>query len=389
MTQAPLKKRTVLYVVTKSNFGGAQRYVHDLATSLPRDRFEPIVAFGGTGAAHSQPGALAHMLAEAGVRTVLVPELGRDISVLRDWQSFLALWRLLRRERPDVVHLNSSKAGGLGALAARLCGVPRIIFTAHGWYFWERRSAPVRAITYFLSYLTVLLSHVTICISDFDSRALSSLPFSRTRIRVIRNGMAHIDFLSRAASRNALFSTEEQQTHRDDLWVLSTGELTTNKNYFVALDTIARHNTSAPQKIYYTIIGEGEQRHEIEQYIADTVSGNVVKLLGFVPDARRYYRGFDALFLPSRKEGVPYVLLEAGLADLPVLASDVGGIPEVIRSGESGILCAPDDTDAFAQALTRLADDAVLRTRLGSALHGNILHEYDTERMLAQTTALY
>ncbi len=125
-------RRKILLVVTKGNWGGAQRYVYDLATELPVDQFEPVVV---AGAGH----ALPTRLAAAGIRTIALPKLERDINWRQEAATLAALVKIFWRERPSVVHLNSSKIGGLGALAARLALVPRIIFTAHGWPFHEAR----------------------------------------------------------------------------------------------------------------------------------------------------------------------------------------------------------------------------------------------------------
>src|ERR1700734_3367295 len=129
MNQARTK---VLFLITKGTWGGAQRYVFDLATNIPRGRFEAVVAYG-------QKGKLAEDLTNAGVRTLQLPSLGRDVAVVSDIKSFFEILKLLRKERPDVLHLNSSKAAALGAPAARIAGVKKIIFTVHGWPFRENR----------------------------------------------------------------------------------------------------------------------------------------------------------------------------------------------------------------------------------------------------------
>src|SRR3989338_454048 len=118
----------ILYVITKANWGGAQRYVYDLATAAKEAGHEVAVAVGGTG-------ILTKRLQEASIRTIELPLRQRRTFLLDlfTFGSLFSLIRVFRAERPDVVHLNSAKAGGLGGLAARLAGVPRIIFTAHGW----------------------------------------------------------------------------------------------------------------------------------------------------------------------------------------------------------------------------------------------------------------
>ena len=137
----------VLFVITKSNWGGAQRYVYDLATALLRENYEVAVAVGGQG-------LLAENLKMAGIRVVGIPHLERDVNFFKELFSTLYLWKIFKSEQPDIIHLNSSKVGGLGAIAARTLKLwdswdrkgtgraewnPRIIFTVHGWGFNERR----------------------------------------------------------------------------------------------------------------------------------------------------------------------------------------------------------------------------------------------------------
>src|SRR5207244_10151208 len=136
------------------------RYVYDVATHIPKDEFESVVVCGkGHG---KSEGELVTLLKDAGIRTIVLPELTRDVS-FGDWFAFLALLKTIREEKPDVLHLNSSKAGGLGSLAGRIARVPNIIFTAHGWAFRESRNAISRVLIWLASILTLLLSHRVIC----------------------------------------------------------------------------------------------------------------------------------------------------------------------------------------------------------------------------------
>lgn len=366
-------KKKILYMITKSNWGGAQRYVYDLATHLP-DGLQPVVAFGGTGSPDAPSGRLAEMLKERGVRTVLIPELERNISLGADMMAFWALCRILKIEKPDVLHLNSSKVGGLGALAGRLARVQHIVFTAHGWPFWEKRSTIVRAAVWFFSWLTALLSHHVICISDFDLRIARRMPGIASKAVRIYNGISPIDFLPRQES--------------DRMRVLTNAELNYNKNLFAGIDVVIAARARGAD-IAYHIMGNGELRPALENYIAEKDAGSFVSLLGFVSEGSRHYRNYDIFFLPSKKEGVPYVLLEAGIAGLPVVASNVGGIQEIIDDGTTGILKSPTDIKGFTQALTMLANDPALCTRLGTALKRKVLNTFSFEPMMANTSALY
>lgn len=379
MTQAP---RKVLYIVTKSNWGGAQRYVCDLATGLPAGVFEPVVAFGP--GEDGTPGVLGRRLSEAGIRTILVPELARDIGT-SDLHAFFALWRLFRTERPSEVHLNSSKAAGLGALAARLSGVPHIVFTAHGWPFWEKRSLLARVLIYLASYATALLAHDTIVLSERDRRVMRLVPFSSRKLHVIPNGIDAPAFAPRARARAALLPGHVDDTR---LWVGSIGELTANKDYDTALAAV-EHAVQGGADIRYLIIGDGEERERLVRLIAERDLAAHVHLLGFIPDAYTLLKAFDIFLLPSRKEGLPYVLLEAGLAGIPVIASDVGAIPDVIEHGTEGVLVAAGDARAFGDALVMLAGDSTRRGAFGAALAQKVRAAHDVSSMRLATYKLY
>ncbi|HVV15168.1 MAG TPA: glycosyltransferase [Candidatus Paceibacterota bacterium] len=303
--------KKILFVITKANFGGAQRYVYDLATSLPKEEFDVTVAFGARG-------RLAEMLEKADVKTHDISSLQRDVSFGADFRSFRGLVRLFKTLKPDVVHLNSSKVGGLGSLAARVAGVPNIIFTAHGWPFWEKRSRAARAAIWFASWATALLAHHVIVISDYDLRVARKMPLVGHKVVRIYNGIKPIDLGSGEKIRTA-FPAGAKITG-------TIGELTKNKNQIALIERAAKHTD-----MYVAIVGEGELRGELEEKIRKSKLEERVKLFGFMP-ASEVLRGFDTFALPSIKEGLPYVLLEAKAAGLPIVANRVGGIGEILDS---------------------------------------------------------
>ena len=296
------KRIKILYVITKANWGGAQRYVFDLATNLPKDQFEVSVAFG-------QRGMLAEKLKEAGITTHNITSFQRDVSIGADLKSFKELYALFKKEKSDVVHLNSSKAGALGALAARLAGIKHIIFTSHGLTWDENRNPVSKFIIYLITKLTFLLCHKVITISKHHhARVPGSV--------LIYNGIAPMTFGSGEKIRNA-FPTGVKITG-------TIGELTKNKNQ-IALIEEARKNPS----MYVAIVGEGELRSYLEKKIHEYGLGYRVKLFGFIPSSE-VLKGFGAFALPSYKEGLPYVLLEAKQAGLPIIANRVGGVGEIL-----------------------------------------------------------
>lgn len=308
--------KKILFVITKSNWGGAQRYVYDLATGLSKDQFEVAVALGGTGSKNAEGGKLLEMLSASGIRTVFIKAFMRDISLVRELNSFFELIDIFKRERPDIVHLNSSKAGGVGALAARLAGVRKIIFTSHGWAFNEDRNLFTRTVIEVLQWLTVFLSHRTICVSNADVNQVRNWPLVSGKISVIHNGIAPITFGTGEKIRNA-FSAGVRITG-------TIGELNRNKNQQILIEE-AKNDPN----MHVAIVGEGEDRAILEDKIKKYNLESRVKLFGFMP-ADDALPSFDRFALPSIKEGLPYVLLEAKQAGLPITANRVGGISEIL-----------------------------------------------------------
>ncbi len=307
MTHAGCK---ILFVITKSNWGGAQRYVYDLAMRLKQEDVTVAVALGGTG-------ALQQKLKAAGISVIPLKSVQRDLSVTADIGGFFSLYKTMRSYKPDVVHLNSSKAGGLGALAARLSGVPRIIFTVHGWPFAEKRSIVWRLFAFLGSWATALFSHVVIVVSKNDLRIGKRLPLCGAKMHLIYNG---IDIPMRFESGEKI-----RTAFPPGVRITGTiGELTRNKNHIALVE-----QAKCDPHLFVAIVGEGEDRARLEMKIKEYGLGTRVKLFGFIP-SNEVMRGFDVFALPSLKEGLPYVLLEAKAAGLPIVANRVGGVGEIL-----------------------------------------------------------
>ncbi len=381
MTSLPTKKTKILYVITKSNFGGAQKYVYDLARSLPCDQFEVMVALGGEG-------VLAEKLTNAHVSTVYIPSLQRDVNPLKDFTTLIALWKLFRKERPDVIHLNSAKASGLGALAGRLVLVKKIVFTAHGWAFNEDRSPLSRFLITIFSWMTVLLSHKTIAVSDAVKNDTAKWPFVHNKIITIRNGISAPQFTTCDDSRCDIESITNISFPKDAFIIGTVAELHKNKGLTYALNAFTQLASRNPN-IFYVIFGEGEERANLQAIIREHGLEQRVFLSGFIKNAVQYMPGFDCFLLPSIKEGLPYVLLEAGLAYRPVIATLVGGIPEIIEDTKTGLLVPSKDASALASAITWMISNPSERAVLGEKLNEKINSSFTLEQMVDKTVALY
>lgn len=375
------ERKKILYVITKSNFGGAQRYVYELATELPKDAFEVVVAFGGNG-------LLKEKLESAGIRTRTIENFERDIHFFKEFHAYAELKKILKEENPDIVHLNSSKAAALGAYASRACGIKKVIFTAHGWPFFEDRSFLWRKVIWFVSWLTVRKSDEVILVSQFD-HIHSHMEHMRKKFSVIRTAVPAIPFLSRDEARAKLFPEAVRTLHAHDTWVVSTGEHIPNKNLFYALKAVQKYNESHDSKIFFTLMSNGEERGALENFVVKHNLQDEVIFTGYVDGAREYLKAFDIFILPSRKEGMPYGLLEAGSAGLACIASKVGGIPEIIDDQKNGLLIDPKDEDSLVNALNTLTSSPEKTEQYARSLQDKIATQFSLLRMLEKTVELY
>jgi glycosyltransferase involved in cell wall biosynthesis len=376
-TKTPKK---ILYLITKSNFGGAQKYVFELASAANAAGHTVLVACGGTGAHNASTGILVEKLREAHIPVHTVRNFIRDMSALSDVKAFFEVLTLIRKERPEVLHVTSSKAGGIGALAGRISGVPHIIFTSHGltvdevWRPWFER-----ALIYIGTWITLMLSHKSIMISQETTNRAKQMPGLSHKIFLIKNGIAEIDFLDKAQARTEL-STHIPQA---DYWIGGIGELHPNKNWEASI--LAMRSMS--KNVHLVIIGEGEERRFLEETIAEHQLQHRVHLLGYKEGAK-YLRAFDIFTLPSKKEGLPYVILEAGLASLPVVASDLPGNQDIIDSGQTGFLVPPTPQQLCATYEMLIRDEGMRRT-LGKGLQVVVQDTFSIKRMYKETFALY
>lgn len=378
-------RKKILYVITKGNFGGAQRYVYDLATSLPPDQFEPIVACGPSSAqATAGKEGLAEMLRKKEIRVIELLSSQRDINILKDVKTFFEIKKIINAEKPAVIHLNSSKAGGLGALAGRVAGVPKIIFTGHGWAFNENRNIFSKTVILFLHWLTVIFSHCTIVVSRKVKKDIEWLPFLKRKIKVVYNGIENFKPLPVKEARQMLGVADDRQT-----LILSLSELTGNKGIDIALRAIALLPKNLQQSITYCIAGKGEESEKIKKLSEELGVNEFVKFLGFVPDGKQTLSGADIFLLPSRTEAFPYVVLEAGLVGLPMICSNVGGIPEVIRDMQNGILVHPRNPKEIAEAIIYLLGHQEKSKEFGNEIRKTISNLFSLENMVSQTLKIY
>jgi glycosyltransferase involved in cell wall biosynthesis len=381
-----IKRKKIIYCITKANWGGAQRYVYDLATSLSKENFEISVLTGAEG-------ILTKKLEIKGVETIILENLIRDVSFLADLKSLINLTKIFKREKPDIIHLNSSKIGLLGALAGRLACVPKIIFTSHGWAFNEDRDKWQKKTIQLLSLLTIRLSHKTIAVSEQTKKQISNKDYYKNKITVVKNGLDPIDFYdSQNAKQELLKKLPGDLNIETRPWLGTISELHKNKGLKYIIEAIHLLDLEIEDKNklpIFIIIGEGEKREKLQQRINRYKLEDTIFLVGQITEAAKYLKAFDIFTLTSITEAMPYVILEAGQAGLPIIASSVGGIPEIIEDMRDGILIRPKEPIEIQKAIDFLLANPDKRSILSQNIKKRILLDFDKQTMVKKTVELY
>lgn len=367
--------KKIIYVITKGNWGGAQRYVFDCACHFKNEYDVSVILGEGT--------ILEEKLSAEHIPTIKIATLGRDVRFLNDFSALLTLRKIFKNERPDIVHLNSSKIGLFGTLIGRLTRIPKIIFTIHGLPHNEERPLWQKGILLISSYVSILFSHTTILICKKDFDEVVHWPFLKKKITLIHNGISDNVFLEKNVAQEKISAIKKIPW--GDNFILGTiSELTKNKGLQYTLRAIV----DVPKSVL-VIIGEGEERVFLESEIKRLGLEERVFLCGFVKNAQNYLKAFDVFILSSIKEGLPYVLLEAGNASLPVIASNVGGIPDIVENQKTGLLFSPKETHALQKKIETLLYDKNLRENFAENLREKIRTHFSLRTMCEITGKIY
>ncbi len=375
-------KKKVFICITKSNWGGAQKYVYDIATNIPREQFEVSVLLGGSS-------ELKKKLDEAGVKTIPLKNSQRNINILKEFGLFFELFHIFQKEKPDIIHLNSSKMGGMGAFVGRIVGIKKIIFTGHGWAFNEDRPWWQKIFARFFHILTILLAHQTVAVSKITYDQIGK-PWNKKMI-VIRNGLRPIDFEEKTLAREFLSQkilsenpSAAEIFSKNPVWIGTISELHKTKGLNFAMKAIAKI-----PNVVFTVIGDGEEKKNLEQLIRRLKVEQKIFLLGRIESASMYLKAFDMFTLTSVTEALPYALLEAGAAELPIIASNVGGIPEIVENNETGILIRSKSSEEIQRAIEYVLENRKKIEIFGKKLKKKIDFEFSLKTMIEKTIAMY
>jgi glycosyltransferase involved in cell wall biosynthesis len=356
--------------------------VNDLADNLDKKKFEVEIIYGGKDLLWLSNKVYPWFL------------------FLNDWFAILELVKIINKKQPDIIHLNSSKAGVVGALAAAIANgfkkntqqKTKVIFTAHGWVFnpTNELRRMVRYFYVFIHKIAARFQDKIICVSEYDyNLALEYEICEQNKLETIHNGInPNIDFLIKKKSRQII----EQQIENNDQriiknnwkWVGSIGRLVKEKNY----ETFVRAASLMPNS-YFFIIGNGPEKQKLELEIKNNELQNRFFIISPTGNDASYLKAFDVFAMSSVKEGLPYILLEAMDAELPIVITEAGGMPELIKNHENGLMVAQKNPEALARALGGLIENKVIAKELAKKAKEIVKEKFNLEKMVSKTEAVY
>ncbi len=375
----------ILHIITRMTRGGAQENTLATIRGLRAKGYQAVLV---TGPAWGPEGEILSQALREGHEIVLLPELGREIDVIKDTLAFWKLFWLVKRGRFDLVHTHMSKGGLLGRLAAWLAGSPHIVHTPHGHIFHSYFS---RATERFFLFLERRLARVTdrlIALTESEKREhVNFYVGSASQWCVIPSGVDETRFQEPSAAQK-LELRRRLGIPPGTLIAGFVGRLESIKGpvYFVrAMPDILK---TVP-KTHFLMVGAGRLRQSLEEEVRQLGLAEHVTWTGDQKQTALYFSIMDAVVVPSLNEGMGRVIVEAGLLSRPVAASRVGGIPDLVIGGKTGLLVPPKDPAALAQASLQILQDTLLALKLGKNLKEHVTAGFTESQMVGKIEVLY
>jgi glycosyltransferase involved in cell wall biosynthesis len=373
----------IALVIARLNVGGPATHVIELAAGLPRERFDVRLIAGREGSGEA---GMQYLAEEKGIRPETVRELSPRLGPA-DLLAFYRLLRIFRGWKPDVVHTHTAKAGAVGRTAARCAGVPTVLHTFHGHVLRGYFSPPVET---FFRLIEKNLSRITdriITLSPALKDDLASMGIARPeQIDVVPLGMDLAAFRNGSARRGEL--RRELGIGPDQPLVGTVGRLVPIKNHRLFLEA-ARSMVDSGSPARFVIVGDGELREPLREYASQSGIADRVHFLGWKRDMVPVYAALDLFALTSDNEGTPVAVIEAMAAGVPVVATAVGGVPDVVRDGETGRLAPAGDAPALVEAWRAVFSEGTATDRMREQARNAVEWQFGRERMISAMAGLY
>lgn len=374
----------ILHVITRMDAGGAATNTLLGMDGVRNHGFDVTLVYGRT---NDPDGSISARVRDMGIPAVLIPFLVRDVSPISDLRAAAAIYRIMKAGKFALVHTHTSKAGALGRIAARCLRTP-VIHTPHGHIFYGYFGPLGTTVYTHVERFLARWSHGLVSLTEDETiECLKRAIGRREQFHTIPSGVPLAHFMG-IARQDGLDLRHHWGLHDKSVLFVSAGRLVPIKGFDSLLRSFAVCRAHNPH-CFLGIVGDGPERASLEKLAASLGVDRCVRFAGHMHDIRPALSAADVFVLASKNEGMGRVIVEAMAAGLPVIATKVGGIVNLLRSNDTGILVAKDDTVALADAMRELADDRTRRLRMGACARAEVYPEYDLETMVARLADLY
>lgn len=377
-----MEKIKILFIITKSEMGGAQKFLLDLVINLNKKDWQTTVASG-------PDGILLEELKEYQIETVRLKHLKNSFNLFGNLLALFEIWKIIKKQKPQVLYLISSTAGFLGSLAGFFNGLPLIIYRIGGWAFKEPHSFLIKKTYLWLEKISAPFKDFIIVNSKFDfDLALKNNIAPEEKLRLFYNGLDphQIKFLNKETARKEIDRRRDNKIKNNKIWIGTIANLYKNKglNYLIeAIPKIKKFHLNL------IIIGEGEERKNLENLIKEYRLEDSIYLIGEIEKASKFLKAFDIFVLPSIKEGQPWVILEAMAAQIPIVAANIAGIPEMIEHEKSGLLVEPADAEILAQAIEKILTHPSLAQEMTDKALKDLKAKFSLKNLISENEELF
>lgn len=385
MSQRKLK---ILRIIARLNVGGPAVHTILLTEALNDGRFESILVAGQV---EKDEKDMIYLAREKGVNPVIIPELRRQIHPVKDLIALWKIYNIMRHQKPDIVHTHTAKAGTLGRIAAVFAGIPIRIHTFHGNIFQGYFNKIYVLVFIFIEKILAYFTTYIVAISDEQKREICELYkiAASDKVKVIPLGLELEKFLSIESHNGSL--RRELKLEDDTIAVGIVGRLVPVKNHRMFLEAIKRlpANLDNDYNVKYLIIGDGGERPVLEEYTKRLGLNGDVIFCGWKEDLKDVYSDLDMVALTSLNEGTPVSLIEALAAARPVVATNVGGVADVVEDGVNGYLVPLGHIEDFSQRLAELIREPQKRREFGYKGRETVREKFSKKRLIEDIKSLY
>ena len=383
-----MPKKKIIRIITRLNIGGPAQHVIVLSRNMQMARFQTLLI---SGSCEKNENSMSYLADKMSVRPLFVEEMSRRVNPVKDFQALIKICRIIKKEKPDILHTHTAKAGTLGRLASIFAGNAVRVHTFHGHslegYFGKIQSIIFTAIERFLSYFTDRI--VVISQTQLEELSGKYRIARKEKFSVIELGLDLDEFFDINENRNGKFRNEHK-VDEDELLIGIVARLVDVKNHRFFLDVVKRiENTAREKKYKFIIAGDGELKKDLLRYAENLGIMDLVIFTGWYTDMLELYRALDIVVLTSENEGTPVSLIQALAGARPVLSTDAGGVVGVVLNEKNGYVVKKGDIKTYSEKLLDLAGDKEKRIKFGLAGREYVRKKFTTKRLVSDLEKLY